>query len=131
MRRRPVSLGRFDSHLRACDVLACGGLVAALADRTENAASLASALFGGPTPFPIGPHALAARAGATALMGFGLYEGGTRYGIEFTECGAAAPVGSRGAGLQPEVGPYVAVLEAYARRYSRNGFNFLAHRGHT
>ena len=75
--------------------------------------------------FPVGPHALAARAGARVLMGFGLYEGGATYRIEFIEFGPAAPAGSRGAALQPAVDRYVGVLEQYARRFPKNWFNFF------
>jgi predicted LPLAT superfamily acyltransferase len=122
-----IPLGRLDSYLRAYDVLAKGGIVVALADRSENSASLPGTFFGRPTAFPIGPHALAARAGATVLMGFGLYEGGARYRIEIVPCGPAAPAGSRGAALQPVVDRYVAILESYARRYPKNWFNFFAY----
>jgi predicted LPLAT superfamily acyltransferase len=58
-------------------------------------------------------------------MGFGLYEGGARYRIEFVECGAPSPAGSRGAALQPAIDRYVAILEQYARRYPKNWFNFF------
>jgi predicted LPLAT superfamily acyltransferase len=43
-----IPLGRFDSYLRAYDVLAKGGLVVALADRSEGAASLSSDFLGRP-----------------------------------------------------------------------------------
>jgi predicted LPLAT superfamily acyltransferase len=119
-----IPLGRFDSYLRAYEVLQHGGIVVVLADRSEKAAALASHFLGAPALFPVGPHALAARAGARMLMGFGLYEGGARYRLEFVDLGPAAPAGSRGAALQPSVDRYVAVLERYARRYPHNWFNF-------
>ena len=119
-----IPLGRIDSYLRAYEVLERGGLIVALADRSESAASLTSDFFGRPAEFPVGPHALAARAGAIVLMGFGLYEGGKRYRIEFVEFGAGASPGSRGAALQPVVDRYAALLEQYARRYPKNWFNF-------
>ncbi|MCE9659902.1 MAG: acyl-CoA synthetase [Burkholderiales bacterium] len=119
-----IPLGRFDSYLRAYDVLSKGGLVVVLADRSEGAAALPSAFLGRPADFPIGPHALAARAGAKVLVGFGLYEGGARYRIEFLDGGDPAPAGSRGAALQPAIDRYVQVLERYARRYPLNWFNF-------
>ena len=121
-----IALGRIDSYLRAYEVLERGGLVVALADRSEKSAALQSDFFGRPAPFPIGPHALAARAGATVLMGFGLYEGGARYRVEFVEFGPAAPPGSRGAALQPVVDRYAALLEQYARRFPTNWFNFFS-----
>jgi predicted LPLAT superfamily acyltransferase len=120
-----IPLGRIDSYLRAYEVLERGGIIVALADRSEGTASLASDFFGRPAAFPVGPHALAARAGARVLMGFGLYEGGKRYRIEFVEFGPAAPPDSRGAALQPTVDRYAELLEQYARRYPTNWFNFF------
>ena len=120
-----IPLGRVDSYLRAYEVLARGGLVVALADRSEKSASLQSMFLGRAAAFPVGPHALAARAGARVLMGFGLYEGGATYRIEFTEFGPTAPPGSRGAALQPAVDRYVGLLEQYARRFPKNWFNFF------
>jgi len=120
-----IPLGRFDSYLRAYEVLAKGGLVVALADRSEGAAALASDFLGRPASFPIGPHALAARAGARVLVGFGVHEGGARYRIEFLDGGEAAPAGSRGEALRPAVDRYVRELERYARRYPLNWFNFF------
>lgn len=120
-----IALGRPDSFLRAYEVLERGGLLAALADRVDGAAaSLTAPFLGRPTSFPLGPHVLAARAGAPVLMCFGLYEGGSRYRIEFVPFGAAAERGSRGAALQPVVDRYAALLEQYARRYPLNWFNF-------
>ena len=119
-----IPLGRFDSYLRAYEVLQKGGIVVALADRSENAATLDCEFFGRAALFPVGPHALAARAGATVLMGFGLYEGGSRYRIEFVEFGPPAASGSRGPALQPAIDRYARLLEQYARRYPQNWFNF-------
>ena len=119
-----IPLGRPDSFLRAYDVLERGGIVAALADRADGAAHLESDFFGRPASFPVGPHVLAARAGASVLMCFGLYEGGESYRIEFVEFGPAAPRGSRGGALQPVVDRYACLLEQYARRTPMNWFNF-------
>ena len=120
-----IPLGRPDSFLRAFDALQKGGIVAALADRVDpGAASLAADFLGAPVAFPLGPHVLAARAGAPVLMCFGLYEGGARYRIEFVEFGDAAARHSRGAALQPVVDRYARLLEQYAKRYPLNWFNF-------
>ena len=119
-----IPIGRPDSYLRAFGVLERGGIVVVLADRSEGAAALQSDFFGRPASFPVGPHALAARAGARVLMGFGLYQGGTSYRIEFIEFGPPAPRASRGGALQPVVDRYAALLEQYARRYPKNWFNF-------
>jgi len=119
-----IPLGRPDSFLRAYEVLERGGVVAALADRVDGGgASLEARFFGRPASFPLGPHVLAARAGAPVLMCFGLYEGGSSYRIEFVEFGPAADQRSRGAALQPVVDRYAALLEAYAKRYPTNWFN--------
>lgn len=119
-----IALGRPDSFLRAYEVLERGGIVAALADRADGAARLESGFFGRPAAFPVGPHVLAARAGASVLMCFGLYEGGASYRIEFVEFGPAAPPGSRGDALQPVVDHYAHLLEQYARRTPKNWFNY-------
>lgn len=120
-----IALGRPDSFLRAFDALQKGGIVAALADRVDpGAASLDTSFLGAPVAFPVGPHVLAARAGAPVLMCFGLYEGGSRYRIEFVEFGDAAGRDSRGAALQPVVDRYARLLEQYAKRYPLNWFNF-------
>ena len=97
-----IELGRPDSFLRAYEVLERGGLLAALADRVEGASAGLPATFLGRTVFfPIGPHVLAARAGAPVLMCFGVYEGGSSYRIEFVDFGPPArpgqvPIADRG-----------------------------------
>ena len=123
-RLRVITLGRPDSMLRAYEVLEGGGVVAVLADRVDGAAHLESLFFGRPASFPIGPHVLAARAGAPVLMFFGVHEGQADYRIEFLPFGHVAPQRSRGAALQPVVDHYARQLEAYARRHPKNWFNF-------
>lgn len=119
-----ITLGRPDSLVRAYEVLEQGGIVAALADRADGAAQLHSPFLGRPAPFPLGPHVLAARAGAAVLVCFGLYEGGTRYRIKFMELGATAARDCRGAGFQGVVDRYASMLEQTARQYPMNWFNF-------
>lgn len=120
-----IPLGRPDSFLRAYDALEQGRIVASLADRVDpGAASLEADFLGAPAAFPLGPHVLAARAGAPVLMCFGLYEGGSRYRIEFVEFGPPADRTSRGAALQPVVDRYAGLLSQFARRYPENWFNF-------
>jgi len=122
---RVIALDRPDSLVRAYAALERGGLVAALADRVDGKApTLMAPFFGQPAAFPLGPHVLAARAAAPVLMCFGLYEGGSRYRIEFTEFGPASDRFGRGAALQPAVDRYAARLEAHARRFPYNWFNF-------
>lgn len=120
-----IALGRPDSLLRAYESLGRGEVVAALADRVDGAAASLNAPFlGRVASFPLGPHVLAARAGAPVLMCFGLYEGGARYRIEFIEFGPAAGPDSRGSMLQTVVDRYASLLEQYARQYPKNWFNF-------
>jgi predicted LPLAT superfamily acyltransferase len=120
-----IALGRPASMLRGYQVLESGGLLAALADRVDGAgASLRARFAGRVASFPLGPHVLAARAGARVLMCFGLYEGGASYRIEFIDFGPPADKDSRGAAMQPVVDRYAALLEQYARRYPNNWFNF-------
>jgi predicted LPLAT superfamily acyltransferase len=120
-----IPLGRPDSFLRAYEALESGRLVATLADRVDGSPStLNASFFGRPTAFPLGPHVLGARAGCPVLMCFGLYEGGSRYRIEFVDFGPAGDKRSRGPALQPVVDRYAAMLETYARRYPTNWFNF-------
>lgn len=120
-----IELGRPDSYLRAHEALARGEIVALLGDRVApGAASLEVEFMGRPTHLPLAPHVLAARAQAPVLMCFGLYEGGNRYRIVFTEFGPAAATSSRGEALRPAVARYAERLEAEARRRPLNWFNF-------
>ena len=120
-----IPVGRPDTFLRAYEVLERGEMVAALGDRIGGSgASLDSLFFNKAASFPIGPHVLAARAGAPVVLGFGLYEGRADYRIEFLEFGPTAPAGSRGSMLQPVIDRYAAMLEQVARRHPKNWFNF-------
>ena len=95
------------------------------ADRVDGAATaLTTDFFGRPASFPVAPHVLAARSGAPVVMCFGLHEGRNRYRIEFVAFGAEVPRHARGAALQPMVDRYAELLEAFARRYPLNWFNF-------
>ena len=120
-----IPLGQPNSFLRAYELLERGEIVAMLADRVDGSgASLDSVFFGRLASFPLGPHALAARAGVPVILFFGLYEGGADYRIEFAEFGPAAPADSRGAMLQPVVDRYASLLEQAAKRHPKNWFNF-------
>jgi predicted LPLAT superfamily acyltransferase len=119
-----IALGRPDSFLRAYEVLARGGLVAVLADRADGAAHLEADFLGRPAPFPLGPHLLAARAGASVVLFYGLYLGGNRYRVEFVDFGPTAPAQARGGALAPMVERYARSLADQARRHPYNWFNF-------
>jgi predicted LPLAT superfamily acyltransferase len=120
-----IPTGRPDSYLKANAALERGEIVALLADRVDGAATaLTTDFFGRPASFPVAPHVLAARSGAPVVMCFGLHEGRNRYRIEFVAFGAEVPRHARGAALQPMVDRYAELLEAFARRYPLNWFNF-------
>ena len=87
-------------------------------------ACLETGFLGKPTPFPLGPHVLAARARVPVLMCFGFYEGGASYRIEFAPFAPAAAADTPGATLQDAVDRYASLLEDRARRYPHNWFNF-------
>lgn len=120
-----IQTGRPESYLRAHEALQRGEIVCLLADRTDTGATALPARFlQREAAFPLAPHVLAARSGAPVVMCFGLHQGGNRYRIEFVEFGPAAPAATRGAGFQPVVDRYAALLEGFARRYPLNWFNF-------
>ncbi len=123
-RMQLIVLGRPDSFLRAYEVLQRGGLVAVLADRAGGGAHLEADFLGRAAPFPLGPHLLAARAGASVVLFYGLYLGGNRYRVEFVDFGQTAPAGARATALQPMVDRYVLGLAHQARRHPDNWFNF-------
>lgn len=120
-----IEIGRPDSYLRAHEALESGAVVGVLADRVEGASHLPVEFLGRRTAMPVAPHVLAARRQTPVLACFGLYEGGNRYRIEFVEFGAASSKQARGVELQPVVARYAGLLEAYARKYPLNWFNFF------
>jgi predicted LPLAT superfamily acyltransferase len=120
-----IRVGEPGSYLRAHEAIQRGEIVGILADRVDGSApSLPASFLGRTALLPVAPHVLAARSEASIVMCFGLYEGGNRYRIEFVDFGAAAPCKSRGSALQPVVDRYAQLLEAYARKYPLNWFNF-------
>jgi predicted LPLAT superfamily acyltransferase len=120
-----IATGRPDSYLKAHAALQRGEIVGLLADRVDaSAPALPARFLGRPVALPLAPHLLAARSGAPVVMCFGLHEGGNRYRIEFVEFGLAAAPDSPRSGLQPMVDRYATLLEAFARRYPLNWFNF-------
>lgn len=123
-----IRMGQPDSYLRAHEAVMRGEIVAILADRVDgDAACLPASFLGRKAMLPVAPHVLAARSQAQVLVCFGLYEGRNRYRIEFVDFGAAAARMSRGDALQPVVDRYAQLLEAYARRYPLNWFNFYSY----
>lgn len=120
-----IPVGRPDSYVRAHEALAAGEIVGALADRVDRGATLPVSFLGRSTLLPLAPHILAARSQAPVIMCFGLYEGGSRYRVEFVDFGPPPPVKGRGEQLLPAVERYAQILERYARNYPMNWFNFF------
>ena len=121
---RIISLGEVDTMLKVDAVLARGGLVGMLADRTIGDESTAPHRFMGmQTAFPTGPFRVAAVLRRPVVLMFGLYRGGNRYDVHFERLddGPPAPREERLRRMQAQ---YVARLEHYCRSAPYNWFNF-------
>lgn len=119
-----ISLGEVDTMLKVDAVLARGGLVGMLADRTIGDESTAPHRFlGMQTAFPTGPFRVAAVLRRPVVLMFGLYRGGNRYDVHFERLddGPPAPREERLRRMQAQ---YVARLEHYCRSAPYNWFNF-------
>ena len=104
-----------------------GALVALLADRARRGEATRMAPFlGAPAPLPTSPWLLAAALDVPVLLCFGLYLGGNRYRLLFEPFAdrVAVPRAQRAAALDATMTRFAARLEAIARTYPRNWFNF-------
>jgi predicted LPLAT superfamily acyltransferase len=115
--------------LEAGDVMAAGGMVAMLADRTyASEPSIPVRFLGGEVRFPAAPLAIADTLDVPVVLVFGLYEGRGRYRLVFEPLERtgerAASRTERRAQLTERVQRYADRLEHYARRYPYNWFNF-------
>lgn len=120
-----IQTGRPDSYLRALRALERGEIVAMLADRNDGSGqALRSTFLGRKASFPVAPHVLAARSGAAAVLCFGVHICRNKYRIEFVDFGQNGALDARGKAFQGVVDRYASFIEAYARRYPLNWFNF-------
>jgi predicted LPLAT superfamily acyltransferase len=115
--------------LQASDVMAAGGMVAMLADRTYRSETALDVPFaGGMARFPVAPLAFAAALDAPVFLVFGLYAGRGRYRLVFErlERNGSRPASRRARReqLNQWVAAYAQRLEHYARLYPYNWFNF-------
>ncbi len=104
-----------------------GALVALLADRARRGEATRTAPFlGAPAPLPTSPWLLAAALGVPVLLCFGLYLGGNRYRLLFEPFAdrIEIPRAQRAVALDAALARFAARLEAIARTYPRNWFNF-------
>jgi len=121
-----IPLGSPGSLLQVQEDLASGAMVGFLGDRVVNSnRALAVPFLGDPARFPTGPLHIALRLNVPVILFFGIYRGGNRYDVHFEPF--RDPGSSREEGdprLESELGRFVSRLEAYARRYPYNWFNF-------
>jgi len=115
-----------DALLKVQESLQNGAVVGFLGDRVVNTNRSASVPFlGQSTHFPTGPLHIARRLEVPVVLFFGVHLGGKRYEIHlepFLDPGN----GDEGnhAHLESDVTRYAQRLEAYARAYPYNWFNF-------
>jgi len=122
-----VPLGQLDSMLSVKTRLEAGDLVGMLGDRSPQQEAMAKRPFlGDDAAFPLGPLRLAAVMRSPVLFMTGLYLGGNRYRLHFSELVDFSTVerGGREAAVQAALTDYVARLEQQCRAAPYNWFNF-------
>jgi len=115
--------------LEAAEVMAQGGMVAMLADRTyRQEAAVEVDFLGQGAPFPVAPLAIAAALDVPVFLVFGIYEGKRRYRLVFDPLPSPGPLSrnrrEKRAQLNQWVAAYAQRLEHYAKAYPYNWFNF-------
>ena len=129
-----IPLGRVDAMLALRRWLEDGGLAGMLADRTlpghnpQRSKTVVLPFLGAPARFADGPFRLAALLRRKVVFMAGLYRGGNRYDLRFSELAdfsAAASAGERDALIGVALARYVATLEALCREAPYNGFNVV------
>jgi predicted LPLAT superfamily acyltransferase len=123
--------------LEVRDWLDNGGIAGLLGDRllpgaasTERSRTVVLPFLGAPARFSDGPFRLAAMLRRQAIFMTGLYQGGCRYDLRFTELAdfrERAPGGAAGQEerIQHAMRTYVALLESLCRESPYNWFNFF------
>jgi predicted LPLAT superfamily acyltransferase len=129
-----IPLGRLDAMLALRRWLEDGGLGGMLADRTlpgnnpQRSKTVVLPFLGTPARFADGPFRLAALLRRKVVFMAGLYRGGNRYDLRFSELAdfsTAASAGERDALIGAALARYVATLEALCREAPYNWFNFF------
>lgn len=124
---RVIPLGQPEAMLQAKECLERGGLVGILADRGFGSGKVARIPFlGAPAPFPLGPHILAGVLGAPVLIAYGVWTGRRRYTLRFEDFTERVTLDRRDrqAQLEALAAAYAGRIEAVARRFPHNWFNF-------
>jgi predicted LPLAT superfamily acyltransferase len=127
-----IALGRVDAMFALRRWLDDGGVAGMLADRTlpghaQRSKSVLLPFLGAPARFADGPFRLAAMLRRKVVFMTGLYRGGRRYELRFTELADFSVAGStteRDAAIRQALERYVATLEALCRDAPYNWFNF-------
>lgn len=134
---RTIALGRPGAMLEVRDWLDQGGIAGLLGDRllrgaasSERSRTVWLPFLGTPARFSDGPFRLAAMLRRQAIFMTGLYQGGSRYDLRFTEladfrerpAGGAAEQEER---IQHAMRTYVELLESLCRESPYNWFNFF------
>ncbi len=123
-----IALGHIDSMIHINDLLARGGVVGMLGDRSlGNDDTRALDFLGAPAALPLGPFRMAAIMKRPVLFMTGLYCGGNRYDIHFETLADFSAVAPRGRTLavQAAMTRYAALLEQYCYQAPYNWFNFF------
>ncbi len=112
--------------IRAVKVLRNGGVLALKADRLVDERTAAVPFFGRPIHLPTGPFLLAAISGAPIITLGCFKEGASTYRVMATEPRVLRFTSrkERAACLQRWAADYAAQLEAWARRYPHQWYNF-------
>jgi predicted LPLAT superfamily acyltransferase len=129
-----IPLGRVDAMLALRRWLEDGGLGGMLADRTlpgnnpQRSKTVVLPFLGAPARFADGPFRLAALLRRKVVFMAGVYRGGNRYDLRFSELAdfsIATSAGERDALIAAALARYVETLEALCREAPYNWFNFF------
>ncbi|GAB3628859.1 Lipid A biosynthesis lauroyltransferase [Pandoraea terrae] len=123
-----VPIGQIDSMFTVKSRLDEGCLVGMMGDRGVGGEAKAVCPFlGEPASFPLGPLRLAALMRRPVLFMTGIYLGGNRYRLHFSELAdfSALAGAGRNTALQAGLAAYVTQLEAQCRAAPYNWFNFF------
>ena len=129
-----IPLGRVDAMLALSRWLEDGGLAGMLADRTlpgnnpQRSKTVVLPFLGAPARFADGPFRLAALLRRKVVFMAGLYRGGNRYDLRFSELAdfsATSSAAERDALIGTALARYVSTLEALCREAPYNWFNFF------
>ena len=127
-----IALGRVDAMLALRHWLDEGGVAGMLADRTlpgnaQRSKTVALPFLGAPARFADGPFRLAAMLRKKLVFMAGVYRGGNRYELHFSELADFSTAGAasdRDAAIRAALERYVATLESLCRSAPYNWFNF-------